>query len=122
MRCIRILPDTWARTLWPLSITTRNIALGSGSTTLPCTSIASSLLMLLRFYPFIGVLDRGPMWIRTEMPKVLRTRWLSRPGLAVGQEGADARERITYSPAPGDGRDACSREVAVVAGAPGRSR
>src|SRR4029453_16017956 len=50
MRCIRILPDTWARTLWPLSITTRNIALGSGSTTLPCTSIASSLLMLLRFF------------------------------------------------------------------------
>src|SRR2546422_4115368 len=49
MRCIRILPDTWARTLWPLSISTRNIALGSGSTTLPSTSIASSLLMAFRF-------------------------------------------------------------------------
>src|SRR2546428_6833999 len=48
---IRILPDTWARTLWPLSISTRNIALGSGSITLPSTSIASSfLLMAFRFH------------------------------------------------------------------------
>src|SRR6266403_1003527 len=46
MRCIRILPDTWARTLWPLSISTRNIALGNGSTTVPSTSIASSLLII----------------------------------------------------------------------------
>src|SRR4030095_7495843 len=51
---MRILPDTWARTLWPFSISTRNIALGNGSTTLPSTSIASSLLILL-LSPFIGV-------------------------------------------------------------------
>jgi hypothetical protein len=37
------------------------------------------------------------MWIRAVMPKALRTRWLSRPGLAHGQEGADTRERITHS-------------------------
>src|SRR5580765_893347 len=51
---MRILPDTWARTLWPFSISTRNIAFGNGSTTLPSTSIASSLLILSRS-PFIGV-------------------------------------------------------------------
>src|SRR5215470_15299424 len=43
MKFIRILPDTWASTLWPLSSSTRNMALGSGSTTVPSTSIASSL-------------------------------------------------------------------------------
>src|SRR3954468_4546394 len=48
---IRILPDTWARTLWPLSISTRNIALGRGSITLPSTSIASSFLLItFRFH------------------------------------------------------------------------
>src|SRR5262249_38976181 len=45
MKCIRILPDTWARTLWPLSSSTRNMAFGSGSTTVPSTSMASSLVM-----------------------------------------------------------------------------
>src|SRR5215813_1999324 len=45
MKFIRILPDTWASTLWPLSSSTRNMALGSGSTTVPSTSIASSLAM-----------------------------------------------------------------------------
>src|SRR6266849_4928355 len=46
MKFIRILPDTWASTLWPFSSSTRNIALGSGSTTVPSTSIASSFGML----------------------------------------------------------------------------
>ena len=45
MKFMRILPDTWASTLWPFSSSTRNIALGSGSTTVPSTSIASSLAM-----------------------------------------------------------------------------
>src|SRR2546426_771425 len=98
MRCIRILPDTWARTLWPLSISTRNIALGSGSTTLPSTSIASSLLMAFR--PFIGVLDGRPMWMRAEMttgaPNTMAlATWTRRHE----QEGADTREHITH-PAP----------------------
>src|SRR5215813_465096 len=97
MRCIRILPDTCARTLWPFSITTRNIALGSGSTTVPCASIASSLLMLLRFRLSAASWTDAQCEIRAEMQTVLRTRWLSRPGRAVRQEGVDARERITYS-------------------------
>src|SRR5580765_1553455 len=60
MKCIRILPDTCASTRWPLSSATRNIALGNGSTTVPSTSIASSLVMirdlvsLCRPGPYIG--------------------------------------------------------------------
>src|SRR5881296_4714840 len=42
MKFIRILPLTCASTRWPLSSSTRNIAFGSGSTTVPSTSIASS--------------------------------------------------------------------------------
>ena len=40
MKCIRILPETWARTLWPVGSSTRNVALGSVSATVPSTSIA----------------------------------------------------------------------------------
>src|SRR5215470_8208522 len=45
MKFMRILPLTWASTRWPFSSSTRNIALGSGSTTVPSTSIASSFAM-----------------------------------------------------------------------------
>src|SRR5437879_3865637 len=47
MKFMRILPLTCASTRWPLSSSTRNIAFGSGSTTVPSTSIASSLGMRL---------------------------------------------------------------------------
>src|SRR3989442_11661984 len=47
MKFIRILPLTCASTRWPLSSSTRNIAFGSGSPTVPSTSIASSLGMRL---------------------------------------------------------------------------
>src|ERR1700722_19801913 len=40
--CIRILPELWASTLWPFSNSTRNIAFGSGSITVPSRTIASS--------------------------------------------------------------------------------
>src|SRR5215217_687292 len=42
MKCMRILPEMCASTLWPLSSTTRNIALGRGSITVPSTSMESS--------------------------------------------------------------------------------
>ena len=42
MKCIRILPEMCASTLCPFSSSTRNIALGSGSTTVPSTWIPSS--------------------------------------------------------------------------------
>src|SRR5438105_8550824 len=44
MKFMRILPLTWASTRWPFSSSTRNIAFGRGSTTVPSTSIASSLV------------------------------------------------------------------------------
>ena len=43
IRCILIFPELWASTLWPFSSSTRNIAFGSGSTTVPSSTIASSL-------------------------------------------------------------------------------
>src|SRR5579872_568265 len=44
MKFMRILPETRASTRWPLLSSTRKKALGSGSTTVPSTSIASSLV------------------------------------------------------------------------------
>ena len=43
MKNLRIYPETWASTLCPFSSSTRNIALGRGSMTVPSTVIASSL-------------------------------------------------------------------------------
>src|SRR5688572_3285226 len=40
---MRIFPEMWASTLWPFSSSTRNIAFGRGSTTVPSSTIASSL-------------------------------------------------------------------------------
>src|SRR3954454_19333923 len=40
---MRIFPEMCASTLWPFSSSTRNMALGSGSTTVPSTRIVSSL-------------------------------------------------------------------------------
>src|SRR3954451_12062783 len=45
MKFLRILPETCASTWCLFSSSTRNMALGSGSTTVTMTSIASSLLM-----------------------------------------------------------------------------
>src|SRR3954452_12148716 len=43
MKFIRSFPEMWASTRWPLSSSIANIVLGSGSTTVPSTSIASRL-------------------------------------------------------------------------------
>src|SRR5207344_2095897 len=43
MKFIRSLPLMWASTRWPFSSSTANIVLGSGSMTVPSTSIASRL-------------------------------------------------------------------------------
>src|SRR6478672_12482893 len=40
---MRIFPEMWASTLWPFSSSTRNMAFGSGSETVPSRTIASSL-------------------------------------------------------------------------------
>src|SRR5262245_7122155 len=46
MKCIRIFPEMCARTRWPFSSSTRNIALGRGSTTVPSTWTPSSFATL----------------------------------------------------------------------------
>ncbi len=43
MRCILIFPELCAKTMCPFSSSTLNMALGSGSTTVPSRTIASSL-------------------------------------------------------------------------------
>src|SRR3970040_2334076 len=43
MRCLRILPEAYAVTAWPLASTTRNIVLGSTSSMTPSYSTISSL-------------------------------------------------------------------------------
>src|SRR5436309_8403976 len=53
MKFILILPEMWARTLWPFSSSTRNIAFGSGSMTVPSTWTPSSFAI-----PLVG-LDSG---------------------------------------------------------------
>src|SRR5439155_14954893 len=60
MKFMRIFPLTCASTLCPFSSSTRNIALGSGSTTVPSTSIASSLGVI--------VLDPRPSWTPPARP------------------------------------------------------
>ncbi len=42
MKCIRIFPEICAKILCPLSNSTRNIALGKVSATVPVTSMTSS--------------------------------------------------------------------------------
>src|SRR5918994_6496594 len=60
MRCMRIFPEMWANTLWPFSSSTRNMALGRGSMTVPSRTIASSLdfgrglLLVLLWVPRLG--------------------------------------------------------------------
>src|SRR5215470_12422644 len=98
MKFMRILPDTWASTLWPLSSSTRNMALGSGSTTVPSTSIASSLAMSGRPREHVrpvlsdgdGVLEvRGEAPVRRHRrPAVLQHLHL--PG-AHGDHGLDGQ-------------------------------
>src|SRR3989304_2868607 len=43
MKFIRSLPEMWANTRWPFSSSTANMVFGSGSRTVPSTSIASRL-------------------------------------------------------------------------------
>jgi hypothetical protein len=61
IKFIRILPDMWARTLWPFSSSTLNMAFGSGSITFPSTSITSSLLAIYQpSFPTISPVPFNP--------------------------------------------------------------
>src|ERR1700683_1679131 len=92
IRCIRIFPELCARTVYPFSNSTRNMALGKGSTTVPSTVNASSF-GLLRFFLLVsslrgareqtpsqidlGVLPRGRLSILPENPKNAKSQGLS---------------------------------------------
>src|SRR5256885_11238649 len=68
----------WVRTLWPLSSSTRNMALGKGSTTVPSTSIASF------FAKLPGTLPNTPKAAQACLPepqqKYRRSTWKRLPG------------------------------------------
>jgi len=66
MKCIRILPEAWASTLCPLANSTRNMALGKFSFTVPSTSIAS----------FLAISSRGlsPPWDARRPKKIVYVR------------------------------------------------
>src|SRR3977135_4216738 len=62
MKFMRILPDTCASTLCPFSSSTRNMAFGSGSTTVPSTKIVSSFGLARGRHP----LEKSARQTRTE--------------------------------------------------------
>src|SRR6185437_13346389 len=78
----------WARTLCPLLSSTRNMALGSGSTTLPSTSMAPSFLAMSSAFPALPLYQT--YWART----LLRPRlWAARSRLADKHRRLHARDR-----------------------------
>src|SRR5471032_2237084 len=75
MKFIRILPDTRASTRCPLLSSTRKNAFGSGSTTTPSTSIASSFgdsVVTLRASFFLADRLRAPLRLRAANPSSFR--------------------------------------------------
>src|SRR5262249_565122 len=66
VKFMRILPLTCASTRCPFSSSTRNIAFGSGSTTVPSTSIASSLAIVIAASAWGATPSRSsaPSWTR----------------------------------------------------------
>src|SRR6266487_2520376 len=70
MKFIRSLPLMCANTRWPFSSSTANIVLGSGSITVPSTSIASFLATGVEF-PFL-VSNAGPVDRHTNAQRIKR--------------------------------------------------
>ena len=46
IRCIRIFPELWARTSWPLSVLTRKVAFLRDSVTVPSSRMACSFVLV----------------------------------------------------------------------------
>src|SRR4029450_342086 len=97
---MRIFPEMWASTLWPFSNSTRNMALGRGSTTVPSSTIASSLGLGRGIPP-----DR---WTRT-----FAARIRARPGASAREEtsGAGPARPNAGSDGRGGGFYEADREV-----------
>ena len=107
MKFMRILPDTCASTRWPLSSSTRNIAFGSGSTTVPSTSIASSLAMRSRSsgrrrrLPLRLVSTSGP----SSVIAMVCSKWAARLPSAVTAVQPSSSTRTSHVPHGDHGLD-----------------
>src|SRR6202142_1157145 len=72
MKFIRSLPLMWARTRWPFSSSTANIVFGSGSITVPSTSIASFLATGVR--SSLSRTECRPEWADTRTVRISNVR------------------------------------------------
>src|SRR3954451_335184 len=93
MRFLRILPAVWPRISWPFSRRTRNIALGSSSTTVPRISSSSSLAKRSLFVR--GKKSRSlPLRSRERKGGPLSDRQDGRAGRAPALKGAMRLRRL----------------------------
>src|SRR3954452_24623506 len=110
MYCCRILPLMWASTRCPFCSSTRNIALGSGSTTRPSTSVAPSFFAL----PYTASLTRcaptpepgaGARWLQNCWCRRSREGAPCRAATARRQDGASATGHcpLLFRPPPNGG-------------------
>src|SRR3982751_5931004 len=89
MRFLRIFPAVWPRTSWPFSRRTRNIALGSSSTTCPRISSNSSLAKLSLF-----LVGKKPRRLSRAHLKREGAGAAASGGIIFGEKGFDASHPI----------------------------
>src|SRR5579875_1681288 len=125
MRFIRILPELWARTSWPLASSTLNVAFFSASLTVPSSTMASSFL-LGRTIPFSAgtALDPTvgrPCFFPGTVPRTLGGAHGSRAPVASGRSPPPRRTGRVLFNEPNDRGDAqvMRGEGRPVAGEPG---
>ena len=74
MKCIRIFPDTYARTLCPFASSTENDALGNDSLIVPSTSMTSFSRLLVMDFQEISSID-----VNTSVPfsviAIVSSKW-----------------------------------------------
>src|SRR6478672_11242036 len=76
----------WASTLWPFSSSTRNIALGNGSTTVPSTRIVSSLGLATGHHRGLRARARHAEVLRGDPGGYLRSGAKGNPGPELGSD------------------------------------
>src|SRR6478752_4418088 len=76
----------WASTLWPFSSSTRNIALGNGSTTVPSTRIVSSLGLATGHHRGLRARARHAEVLRGDPGGYLRSAPKGNPGPELGSD------------------------------------
>src|SRR6476660_268480 len=86
----------WASTLWPFASSTRNIALGNGSTTVPSTRIVSSLGLATGHHRGLRARARHAEVLRGDPGGYLRCAPQGNPARNWGQ----TRSGVGLSPQP----------------------